>query len=84
MARQYSGTAGRIKNAQIGVFLLDSDTVFGVSGSLVVSPRTGLPDSPRPDLPGIRHDSRLSHAAEAAPGAGRVGSDPSELAPVPA
>jgi hydroxyquinol 1,2-dioxygenase len=42
---------------------LDSDTVFGVSGSLVVSPRPDLPDSPRPDLPGIRYDFRLSRAA---------------------
>lgn len=60
---------------------LDSDTVFGVSGSLVVSPRADLPDSPRPDLPGIRYDFCLSGAAGAEAGAGRVGSDPSKLMP---
>jgi protocatechuate 3,4-dioxygenase beta subunit len=44
---------------------IDSDTVFGVSGSLVVSARRGLPDAPRPDLPAVRYDFRLSPAADA-------------------
>ncbi len=60
---------------------VDSDTVFGVSASLVVNPRTDLPDSPRPDLPCIHYDFRLSRSAETATGAGRVGSDPSKLMP---
>ncbi len=53
---------------------VDSDTVFGVSRSLVVSPRT--------DLPGIRYDFRLLRAAEANTGTDRVGSDPSKFGPV--
>jgi hydroxyquinol 1,2-dioxygenase len=58
---------------------IDSDTVFGVSGSLVVSARRGLPEAPRPDLPAVRYDFRLSRAVEAEAGAGRVGADPSQL-----
>ncbi|GGG37952.1 6-chlorohydroxyquinol-1,2-dioxygenase [Caldovatus sediminis] len=56
-----------------------SDTVFGVSDSLIVSERTGLPDSPRPDLPAVRYDFRLSPLA-AGTTSGRVGADPSRLA----
>ncbi|MBW8268206.1 dioxygenase family protein [Caldovatus aquaticus] len=58
---------------------VESDTVFGVSGSLVVSERTGLPDAPRPDLPAVRYDFRLSPLAAGAEG-GRVGADPSRIA----
>jgi protocatechuate 3,4-dioxygenase beta subunit len=59
---------------------IDSDTVFGVSRSLVVLPAADVPGSPRPDLPGIRYDFRLSpHAARDS--GGRVGSDPSRLMP---
>lgn len=58
---------------------VDSDTVFGVSRSLVVSPSEGLPDAPRSDLPAIRYDFRLSRATDAE--GGRVGSDPSKLMP---
>ena len=39
---------------------IGSDTVFGVSKSLVVDAATGVPGAPRPDLPGIRYDFRLS------------------------
>lgn len=56
-----------------------SDTVFGVSRSLVVEESRGLPGSPRPDLPGIQYDFRLSRQAE--DGGGRVGADPSRLMP---
>ena len=58
---------------------IDSDTVFGVSPSLVVSPVLGAEGSPRPDLPSIRYDFRLSrrHAGDAA--GGRVGADPSRI-----
>jgi protocatechuate 3,4-dioxygenase beta subunit len=57
---------------------IDSDTVFGVSDSLVVSERTGLPDAPRSDLPAVRYDFRLSRSAG---GTGRVGADPSRIVP---
>jgi protocatechuate 3,4-dioxygenase beta subunit len=58
---------------------VDSDTVFGVSASLVVHDRLDLPDAPIPGLPSIRYDFTLSQ--ESGSGGGRVGSDPSRLAP---
>lgn len=58
---------------------IGSDTVFGVSDSLVVSERMGLPDSPRPDLPAVRYDFCLSPLA-AGTTSGRVGADPSRMA----
>ena len=61
---------------------VDSDTVFGVSRSLMVRQSDGTPDSPRPDLPGIRYGFRLSRST--ASEGGRVGSDPSKLMPTPA
>ena len=55
---------------------IDSDTVFGVSGSLVVSAEED-PNSPVPGLRAVHYDFRL---AAAAPGeSGRVGADPSKL-----
>jgi hydroxyquinol 1,2-dioxygenase len=52
---------------------IDSDTVFGVSGSLVVAAKAD-PDSPVKGLRSVRYDFRLAHAA---PGeSGRVGADP--------
>ncbi|HEY3849211.1 MAG TPA: dioxygenase [Acetobacteraceae bacterium] len=55
---------------------IDSDTVFGVSGSLVVEAKQD-PDSPIPGLRAVRYDFRL---AAAAPGeSGRVGADPSKM-----
>ena len=57
-----------------------SDTVFGVSQSLVVAERLGLPDSPMPGLPAIHYDFRLSRDAAEGSG-GRVGADPSRLMP---
>jgi len=57
---------------------IDSDTVFGVSGSLVVNAKDD-PDSPIPGLRAVRYDFRLAHAA---PGeTGRVGADPTKLMP---
>lgn len=53
---------------------IDSDTVFGVSKSLVVSVEPGPQGQPS-----IRHDFTLSRAGEE--GTGRVGSDPSRLLP---
>jgi len=52
---------------------IDSDTVFGVSGSLVVGAKDD-PDSPVKGFRSVRYDFRL---AKAAPGeSGRVGADP--------
>lgn len=59
---------------------IDSDTVFGVSDSLVVREAMGLPGAPRADLPAVRYDFRLSRLG-AGDGGGRVGSDPSRLMP---
>jgi hydroxyquinol 1,2-dioxygenase len=56
---------------------IDSDTVFGVSQSLVVQ-AVDDPASPIPGLKAVHYDFRLAHAA---PGeGGRVGADPSKLA----
>jgi protocatechuate 3,4-dioxygenase beta subunit len=57
---------------------IDSDTVFGVSKSLVVLPQLGLPGSPDPQTPAIRYDFTLARAV-AGEGSGRVGSDPSRM-----
>ena len=55
---------------------IDSDTVFGVSGSLVVAAADD-PAAPIPGLQAVRYDFRLAHAQ---PGdSGRVGADPSKL-----
>ncbi|NOG73479.1 dioxygenase [Roseicella sp. DB1501] len=59
---------------------IDSDTVFGVSRSLVVTPERGLPGAPRPDIAAVRYDFRLSRLAEGER-AGRVGADPSSILP---
>jgi len=59
---------------------IDSDTVFGVSDSLVVMPEHNLAGSPRPDLPGVRYDFRMSRA-DASAASGRVGADPSRMMP---
>jgi len=58
---------------------IDSDTVFGVSASLVITESAGLAGNPLPNLPGIRYDFTLSPASDGA--GGRVGSDPSKLMP---
>ena len=58
---------------------VDSDTVFGVSKSLVVSPSSDLPNAPVPGIPSIRYDFTLSRETDGA--GGRVGSDPSKLVP---
>jgi hydroxyquinol 1,2-dioxygenase len=56
---------------------IDSDTVFGVSGSLVVNAKDD-PNSPIKALQAVHYDFRL---ARAAPGeSGRVGADPTKLA----
>lgn len=57
---------------------VESDTVFGVSTSLVVRARENDPDSPIPGLAAVRYDFRLGRAA--AQGSGRVGADPAAMA----
>jgi protocatechuate 3,4-dioxygenase beta subunit len=57
---------------------VDTDTVFGVSRSLVISPQEKNPESPVPDVPSARFDFSLGRAA-AADGEGRVGADPSQI-----
>jgi hydroxyquinol 1,2-dioxygenase len=59
---------------------IDSDTVFGVSQSLVVTPRQGVPGAPRGDLPAVQYDFRLSRRGTDDTG-GRVGADPSRILP---
>jgi len=56
---------------------LTSDTVFGVTESLVIRVNPQDPDSPIPNLPTIRFDFQL--AAGTLSQAGRVGSDPAQL-----
>ena len=58
---------------------VESDTVFGVSKSLVIQDSLGLPDAPMPGIPSIRYDFTMSRETDA--GGGRVGSDPSRLVP---
>jgi hydroxyquinol 1,2-dioxygenase len=55
---------------------IDSDTVFGVSGSLVVNAKEDK-NSPVPGLRAVHFDFRLAHAE--AGDTGRVGADPSKL-----
>lgn len=57
---------------------LDSDTVFGVTDSLVVRVSDPDPSSPNPSLPGIRYDFTLAAAGEGE-ATGRVGADPSQI-----
>ena len=57
---------------------LESDTVFGVTQSLVVSINANDADSPFRDLPAIHFDFRLA-AATTKDVSGRVGADPSQI-----
>lgn len=56
---------------------IDSDTVFGVTESLVRSVENPNPSSPLPDLPCIHFDFTLAMKADDA--SGRVGADPSQI-----
>ncbi len=57
---------------------IDSDTVFGVTDSLVTETMVNDPASPFQDLPSIRFDFTLA-AADAKAESGRVGADPSQI-----
>ena len=59
---------------------IDSDTVFGVTESLVVEPKKNDPASPFPNLPSIKFDFALSRVADNM--TGRVGADPSQITKV--
>lgn len=56
---------------------VDSDTVFGVSSPLVVTPVAADPAAPIQGMPAIRYDFRLGIAASGE--SGRVGADPAQL-----
>ena len=57
---------------------IDSDTVFGVDDSLIISVNKSDPSSPFPKLPSIRYDFRLAKASQKDM-SGRVGADPSQI-----
>jgi protocatechuate 3,4-dioxygenase beta subunit len=57
---------------------VDSDTVFGVTESLVTKVNEKDPSSPIPALPSIKFDFKLA-AATAKDMTGRVGADPSQI-----
>jgi protocatechuate 3,4-dioxygenase beta subunit len=56
-----------------------SDTVFGVSRSLVVNARKDDPDAPIKGIGAVRYDFQLARAAN--DGEGRVGADPAAFMP---
>ena len=62
---------------------IDSDTVFGVTDSLVVKVNESDPSSPLPRLPSIKYDFQLAPAGKDG-GSGRVGADPSQITKKPA
>ena len=57
---------------------LGTDTVFGVSNSLVVQPKPNLPGSPFPDMETVEFDFTLARAV-AGDENSRVGADPAAL-----
>lgn len=57
---------------------IGTDTVFGVSQSLIVDPKPDLPGSPFPDLRSVHYDFTLARAV-AGDENSRVGADPATL-----
>ncbi len=57
---------------------LETDTVFGVTPSLVAEPNKNDPSSPFPNLPSIRYDFALSAARDEVRSS-RVGADPAQI-----
>lgn len=57
---------------------IESDVVFGVSNSLIVDPRHGVPGNPFPELRAIHYDFTLATAV-AGDENSRVGADPASL-----
>jgi len=56
---------------------IDSDTVFGVDESLIITVNKSDRSSPLPNLPSIHYDFRLAAARDQM--SGRVGADPSQI-----
>jgi len=56
---------------------IDSDTVFGVNESLIVSVNKKDSASPLPHLASLRYDFKLAVAKDQS--SGRVGADPSQI-----
>jgi len=56
---------------------IDSDTVFGVTDSLVIQVNKDDANAPIKGLPSVHYDFQLAHAATI--GTGRVGADPSQI-----
>jgi hydroxyquinol 1,2-dioxygenase len=61
---------------------IDSDTVFGVTASLVTEPKSGDQSSPFPALASVRYDFVLA-AVGKDEASGRVGADPSQFVKQP-
>ncbi len=57
---------------------IDTDTVFGVSNSLIIDPKEGVPGSPFPQLRSIPYDFELARAVSGDENS-RVGADPGSL-----
>jgi len=58
---------------------IDSDTVFGVTESLITTLRSNDPASPLPNLPSLRYDFQLAVDPQHELLSGRVGADPSQI-----
>jgi hydroxyquinol 1,2-dioxygenase len=58
---------------------LESDTVFGVTGPLVVDIKENDPACPFPGMPSIHFDFQLVKASAAAAASGRIGADPADF-----
>lgn len=57
---------------------IESDTVFGVTDSLIATLNGNDPASPLPNLPSLRYDFQLAAASQHELYSGRVGADPSQ------
>jgi protocatechuate 3,4-dioxygenase beta subunit len=58
---------------------LESDTVFGVTESLIATVNRNDPASPLPNVPSLRYDFQLAAASPRELLSGRVGADPSHI-----
>jgi hydroxyquinol 1,2-dioxygenase len=58
---------------------IESDTVFGVTESLITTVERNDPASPLPNLPSLRYDFQLAAAWQHELPLGRVGADPSQI-----
>jgi protocatechuate 3,4-dioxygenase beta subunit len=57
---------------------IESDTVFGVTDSLIITLKENDPTSPLPNLPSLRYDFQLAATSQHELHSGRVGADPSQ------